>query len=62
MKKTASMVLEREAKHFKQLAWEASLKVLLVPDDWKAKYTRAAREHLLRAETYQAAATLVKKL
>jgi len=46
-----------ESERFKQLARELALKSLLNPGNTDA--AQKAREHLIRAETFQSAATLV---
>lgn len=53
--KTAD-TLTAEATHFREKAAELALSLLFKPD---ADKERLAREHLIRAETYKAAAKIV---
>jgi pheromone shutdown protein TraB len=57
------LALETEAQRFKQLAKDAALEAIIATEGSKISgYRQLAENHLLRAETIKAAATLIKNL
>jgi hypothetical protein len=58
---TKQQTLLEESDRFRALAKEAALKTITGDPKDRADQEHKAREHLLRAETYKDAATLIDK-
>ena len=59
--KQAINVLRAEGERFEQLAKDESLRHLLHGDSQAGDHATKCREHLVRAESYKTAATLIAK-